>query len=232
MTNEGNRIIRNNVDTPIIVSEDDRYYKVESINERNMQKLGIIETYAIPFKLEVEKEGHCVLKVYNKPDECILIDDLSVVCIVEEVEYLRYDDIRDYNVHLFRQSVLERINMLSCDYLGVHIVSEWENGSSDATILPLYTATDFKREFPDADTQQVLAFYAGRGDGFVVREWQDDDGSKVTDKVYYCCDTQRLKEVGEKWGINDKFEVYIDDDHKFLEITMNIREFKSLRKDK
>ena len=235
MTNEGNRIIRNNVDTPIIVSEDDKYFKVESINERNMQKLGIIETYAIPFKLEVEKEGHCVLKVYDKhkPDECILIDDLSVVCIVEEVEYMKYDYIRDYNVHLFRQSVLESINRLSCEYVGVVIVAQWKQGDgSDAMTLPLYTAADFHREFPDAEFSQVLNFYQGKGDGFVVREWKDDNGREVEDKVFYASDTQALREVNEKSGVNDKIEIYIDDCDKFLEISMNIRHFSSLRKDK
>ena len=230
----GNRIIRNNVDVPVIVSEDKDYYKVESINDRNMNKLGIIETYNIPFEIELEDDGNsqlkCVLKVYNKPHECVLVDDLSVVCIVEEVEFRKYDEIRDYNVHLFRQSVLESINRLSCEYVGVVIVAEWADGGSDAMTLPLYSATDFHREFPDvAELSQVLDFYKGKGDGFIVRKWKDDNGRDVTDKVFYPSDTQVLREISE--GVTDKIKVYIDDDEKFLEISMNIRHFNTLGKD-
>lgn len=234
MANEANRIIRNNVNAPIIVSED-KYYKIESINQRNLNKIGILEQYSIPFACNLEDDDNsqlkCVLRVDDKYGE--MVDDLSVVCHVALVERMKYDYIRDYNVHLFRQSVLETINRLSCEYVGVVIVAQWKEGDgSDAMTLPLYTAADFHREFPDAEFSQILDFYKGKGDGFVVREWKDDNGREVEDKVFYVSDTQRLKEINEKAGINDKIEIYIDDCDMFLEISMNIRHFSSLRKDK
>lgn len=227
-----NRIIRNNVDNPIIVSHD-KYYLIDA-NDRNMQRVDMIEAHAIPFSIEIEGDDDdfgssvkAVLRVDDRNGN--MNNDLSVVCHLQRIEHNRYNELRDYNVHLFRQSVQEAINKLSCQYVGVNIVAEWADGSSDATDLPLYTATDFRRDFPEADIQQVLDFYRGKGDGFVVREWTDDDGTKVTDKVYYCCDTQAFKEKGEKVGVNDKIEVYLDDCERFLEIHMNIRHFDTLR---
>ena len=47
-----NRIIRNNVDNPIIVSHD-KYYLIDA-NDRNMQRVDMIEAHAIPFSIEIE----------------------------------------------------------------------------------------------------------------------------------------------------------------------------------
>lgn len=175
-------IFRNNANIPCIKSKND-YYKVLSINDRNSEKLERIEQDKLPFVLNLES---------TEPDEfkCGLeAEGIIVFCIVQQMRSIwDCDDVKDFNVSLFRYRIIQSIRELSCRYYGVNIVAEWEDGGSDAIDLPLYTIADFMRKFPQAKQQDVVNFYQGRADGFIVRKWYDEHDRLVTDKVYYCSD--------------------------------------------
>ena len=226
------RLVRNNVNRPCIIS-DHHFYKITSINDGNMRKLGRIEEHKIPFTLELEdevevgNETKSVLKVTNSDGS--LNEDMSVVCIVErKFTYWKCEEVKDYNVFLFRSNVQQSIRKLSCEHIGIHIVAEWEDGGSDANELPLYTVADFMRSYPNADLQKVVNLYEGKGDNFVVRHWTDEHNRKVVDKVFYV-----LSEEGDAFSDKgDTLQAYLDDTTHYLEIDMNIKDLKSLYKDK
>ena len=226
------KVYRNNVNRPVIMFYH-RCYTVVSINDTNMRKLEKIEKHKIPFILELEGQD----EVGNQLKSVVSVSnsdgsrnhDLSVVCILERRKSVwDTDQIRDYNVYLFRQSLIEKIRALSCQYIGVHLVATWDDGGSDANDLPLYTAADFIRQYPDADKNEVVTLYEGKGDGFIARQWTDEHNRKVVDRVFYV-----LSEDGDASSEKgDTLQAYLDDATHYLEIDMNIRDFKSLCKDK
>ena len=211
-------IFRNNVNKPCI-KYDGKAFTVEFINDGNLRKLSRIEDSKLPFTLDLEENGVGVFKCILRPDGT-LNGDLSVVCVVHEKYTIwKCDDVRPYNVHDFQTEIVEFIRALSCKTIGVHIVAEWEDGGSDASDLSLYTAADFHRMFPDAPLADVLRFYEGKGDGFVVRIWTDEHGMKVTDRIYYCVDSPVDK---------GNMKITVEDIDDFLTIDMKIESLETL----
>lgn len=89
---------------------------------------------------------------------------------------------------MLSEKVLQVIRQESIVNYGVHSVAEWESGGSDAVDLCIHTIADFKKEFPNAKENDVIDFFAGERDGFVVDKIADDerDGEIITYTVYYC----------------------------------------------
>ena len=214
-----NAIFRNNVNLQCLKVDCD-YFRFLFINDYNSDKLDYLEEAGISFEVGLEDihfngtEYKCVLEF----DDIETEDDKfnCIVCTLEKRKsFWDCDDVRDYNVDLIQTCVKQEIMRLSCKYIGVHIVADWERGSSDAVVLPLYRKQDFIREFPEANESDVSAFYDGRRDGFVCRKWKDDNGEVVTDTAYFATDHR----------IDDPCEILIEDEKSSLTISMKIEPF-------
>ncbi len=81
-----------------------------------------------------------------------------------------------------------QIRVIAIKALGVHIVAEWEEGSSDAVDLPIYDVAEMLKRFPQMSNADAKAFFTGKCDGMIVRRWIDDQGRKAVDKAYFPCD--------------------------------------------
>ena len=218
-----NAIFRNNLNNPCLKVGHD-FFKIVSINNYNQDKLEHVEESDLSIEVILENvigsdvEFKCAIEF----DDIETEDDKfhTVICMLEKRKsYWDCDDVRDYNVELISESVKKCIRSLSCKYMGVHIVANWEDGSSDAVVLPLYRLQDFIREFPEAERRDVMNFYEGRRDGFVCRKWKDDNGDVVTDTAYYAMD----------YNVNNLEECLFEDDKNSLTISMKI---ESIFKDK
>lgn len=209
-----NAIFRNNQNQLCLKVGHD-YFKIVSINNYNQDKLDHLEGHGISFEVSLEDinfngiDYKCVLEF----DEIVTFEDKfsCVICMLEKRKSMwACDDVRDYNTELIQEKVKQHIMALSCKYIGVHIVANWEDGGSDAVVLPLYRVQDFIREFPYADKGDVIDLYEGRKDGFICRKWEDDNGNVVTDTAYFATD----------FRIDDPCEILFEDDKTSLTITM------------
>ena len=89
---------------------------------------------------------------------------------------------------MLSEKVLQVIRSESIKNYGVHSVAEWESGGSDAVTQCIHTKTDFRKEYPQAKTEDITDFFDGKRDGFVVDRQPDSkrDGEMITYRVYYC----------------------------------------------
>lgn len=203
-----NAIFRNNVNHLCLKIGDD-YFTILSINNYNRDKLEHLEGHDMSFKVSLEDihfngaEFKCVIDF----DTIETADDKfnCIVCTLDKRKSAwDCDEVRDYNVDLFSEVLKQDIRKLSLKYMGVHIVANWEDGSSDAVVLPLYTKEAFMREFPESNQKDVLSFYDGRDDGFECRKWKDDLGNIVTDTAYYAFDFRNECDNVQEYVLEDE----------------------------
>lgn len=82
-----------------------------------------------------------------------------------------------------------QLRVLSIRAVGIHIVANWDDSEgSDAVIDNVHDIDEFISRYPQADAEDVKAFFDGQREGFVIRRWKDDTGDAVTDTVYWCCE--------------------------------------------
>ena len=70
---------------------------------------------------------------------------------------------------------------------GIHLVTEWETGGSDANNLQIHTAEKLLKEFPQTDPYDAQAFFDGIRDGFIIDRYEDNDGTPVKCLCYFPC---------------------------------------------
>lgn len=84
-----------------------------------------------------------------------------------------------------KQEIEAYIRILTIKHFGVHIVSEWQRGGSDARDMKIHTEEKLLEAFPEAPRENVKAFFQGLEEGFIIEERRDSYNSPIRDRLWY-----------------------------------------------
>ena len=195
-------------------------YKVESIDDNKDCLKSILEDNLPIAIVDLHDDGKAFMRsVHNANKTSIhcsfyvhLNDDYMIATERREQKSLS-------SIETLQDEILQAIRKVSIKHIGVHLVANWEDGGSDADVLPIHSAVEMLQEFPTADRDQVQAFFAGIQDGIQVRTWIDEHNRLVCDTIYY-----QLEEISEN---QNEVSILLEDDLHSVQLLMSVQKIFS-----